>query len=75
MPKRIRDHSAVEIGGDLYTVGGYSNDGSGYQTAIHRMSCSSRVCTWTTMTQELKDGRQQLVAIPIPKSFCVPIEQ
>ena len=72
MPKKLGFHSAVEIGGDLYTIGGYSPDG-GTQTAIHRMSCSARVCTWTTMTQELKVARYETVAIPIPKSFCVPV--
>ena len=73
MPKKLRFHSAVEIGGDLYTVGGYTYDGSGYQTAIHRMSCSARLCMWTTMTQELKVARSEAVAIKIPRSFCVPI--
>ena len=73
MPKKLYRHSAVEIGGDLYTVGGSSTDG--YQTAIYKMSCWSRVCTWTTMTQKLKVGRQDFVAIAIPKSFCVPMEQ
>ena len=75
MPKKLYGSSAVQIGGDLYLIGGVSNDKSDYQTAIHRMSCSARVCTWTTMTQKLKVGRQASVAIPIPKSFCVPIEQ
>ena len=73
MPKKLAFHSAVEIGGDLYTLGGSSIDG--YQTAIYRMSCWSRVCTWTTMTQKLKLARRNFVAIAIPKSFCVPIEQ
>ena len=72
MPKKLRYFSAVEIEGDLYTVGGWSPDG-GTQVAIHRMSCSARVCTWTTMTQELKAARLRTVAIPIPKSFCVPV--
>ena len=72
MPKQLEYHSAVEIGGDLYTIGGYSNDGSGYQTAIHRMSCSAGVCTWTTMTQAMQVARLFSVAIPIPKSFCSP---
>ena len=73
MPKKLAFHSAVEIGGDLYTLGGSS--GAGYQTTIYRMSRWSRVCTWTTMTQKLKLARRNFVAIAIPKSFCFPIEQ
>ena len=72
MPKTAHWLSAVQVGGDLYAMGGYSND---FRTAINRLSCSSRVCTWTTMTQELTVGRMLAVAIAIPKSFCVPVEQ
>ena len=75
MPKKLRYHSTVEIGGDLYTIGGYSIDDPRdyrWQSAIYQMSCSSSVCKWTTMTQELKVARQSSVAIPIPKSLCVP---
>ena len=72
MPNAKHWHSAVQSGGDLYAMGGYSND---FTTAIYRLSCSSLVCTWTTMTQELKVGRMLQVAIAIPESFCVPIEQ
>merc|ERR1719319_694530 len=72
MTKTLYGSTAVQIEGDLYIVGGVSNDGYGSQTAIHRMSCWSRNCTWTTMTQELKVARADSVAIAIPKSFCVP---
>ena len=76
MPKKLIGLSAVEIGGDLYTIGGYAGySNGGRQTAIHRMSCSARVCTWTTMPQELKEARYGAVAIKIAKSFCVPIEK
>ena len=75
MSKKLYHSSAVQIGGDLYIIGGLSNSKSDYQTAIHRMSCSDRVCTWTTMSQELKVVRQDLVALEIPKSFCIPTEQ
>ena len=72
MPKKLHGASAVQIEGDLYLIGGYSNDGSVHQTAIHRMSCLSRVCTWTTMIQKLKVARQNQVAIKIPSSSCIP---
>ena len=75
MPIKVSSLSAVQLGGDLYTIGG-DLGGVGAQkqfnTAIHKLSCSSRVCTWTNMTQELKVGREGTVAIPISKSMCVP---
>ena len=70
MPVMLRYHSAVEIGGDIYTIGGYASFVT-WTTAIYRLSCSSRVCTWTTMTQKLKVARDRAVAIPVQKSLCV----
>ena len=78
MPKKLTGLSAAVLGGDLYTIGGfdgnYGNYGNGgvYQTAIHRLSCSSRVCTWTTMNQHLKVARGALIAIPVMDSVCTP---
>ena len=74
MPKSLGGHSAVQFGEDLYTIGGGGQDGGGYkyETAIHRLSCSSRICTWTTMTQQLKVTRTSLIAIPVMDSLCVP---
>ena len=70
-----------EIQGDVFVIGGrdYSSNGSnptgthgydGYQSAIHKLSCSSEVCSWSTINQELKVARNYLVAIPVPDSFC-----
>ena len=74
MPIKVVSLSVVQFGGDLYTIGG-DIGGVGAQkqfnSAIHKLSCSSRVCKWTTLTQELKVGRQGTVAIPISKSMCV----
>ena len=73
MPKRIEALSTAEIGGDLYTIGGYSPDDAGKkQTEIQKLSCSSRVCTWTTISKSLKVGRSYPVAIPVMDSMCTP---
>ena len=73
MPKRIEALSAAEIRGDLYTIGGYSPDDAGKkQTEIQKLTCSSRVCTWTTISQSLKVGRSYPVAIPVMDSLCTP---
>ena len=69
MPKSLGGHSAVQFGGDLYTIGGLPN---AYQKEIQRISCSSRVCTWTTINQQLKVGRSWTVAIPVMDSLCIP---
>ena len=75
MPKKLSGFSAVVLEGDLYTIGGYSPVEHGItaeQTAIHRLSCSSRVCTWTTMNQHLKVARGTPIAIPVLDSLCSP---
>ena len=67
MPKALYGHSMLEIQGDLFVFGGYS---SGYQTDIHKMSCLSGVCSWTTINQELNVARAWTVAMSVPDYFC-----
>jgi hypothetical protein len=71
--RKLTHHSAIEIGGDLYTVGGITSSKDWtLETEIHRMSCSNRICSWKTMNQELTVKRQFHSVVPIPKSMCVP---
>ena len=67
MPKVLYGHSMLEIQGDLFVFGGYS---SGYQSEVHKMSCSTGVCSWNTINQELKVARSFLVAISVPDYLC-----
>ena len=69
MPKRLERLSAVVLGGDLYAIGGLS--GNDKQTAIHRLSCSSGNCAWTTMDQELKVGRAWHISMAVPNELCI----
>ena len=68
LPTATTTTSLLEIQGDVYAFGGW--DGKTRQSAIHKLSCSSSVCKWTTLNQKLKVGRSQLVAIPVPDSLC-----
>ena len=56
--------AVVEIAGDLYKIGGAG------QTKIQKFSCSSRVCTWTTINQQLKLARSYAVAIAVTDALC-----
>ena len=69
MPKKLKGLSAVVLNGDLYTIGGRDENGA-LQTAIHRLSCSSGNCSWTTMDQELKVARDDQVAMAVPNDLC-----
>ena len=69
MPKKLWGLSAVVLDGDLYAIGGYDENGN-EQTAIHRLSCSSGNCAWTTMDQELKVGRYYSVAMAVANDLC-----
>ena len=53
----------VEMEGDLYVIGGF--DGETVQNSIHRLRCSSGICRWTTMKQELQVSRSYPIAILI----------
>ena len=69
MPKKLYGLSAVVLNGDLYAIGGY--DGNDYQTAIHRLSCSSGNCDWTTMDKELTVARYFHIAMAVPNDLCI----
>ena len=67
MPEALEGHSMLEIQGDLFVFGGASY---GSQSEIHKMSCSSGICSWTSINQELKVARSLLVAISVPDYLC-----
>ena len=69
MPKALLGHSMLEIQGDLFVFGG-SDENWNMQSAVHKMSCSSEVCSWTTINQELNVARNSLVAMTVPDYFC-----
>ena len=70
LPKALSSSTMVELGDNLYVIGGYSDDGSGIQNEIHQLSCISGLCGWTTLTWQLKVARFSLVAIPVDNTFC-----
>ena len=58
----------LEIHGDAYMFGGYGE--SGYNSAINLITCSSGICGWSTLNQELKVPRFNSVAIGVTGRFC-----
>ena len=69
LPKALSQFSMLEIHGDAIIFGGW--DGTNYNSAIYKLTCASDICSWSTLNQELKVGRQWTVAIPVPDTFCV----
>ena len=67
LPKAIREVSMLEMNGNTYVIGGW--DGS-TQSSIYKLSCSSGLCSWTTLNQQLKVARNYLVAMPVQDNFC-----
>jgi hypothetical protein len=67
LPKALNGISIVEVQGDAFLFGGY---GGGYNLAIYRLTCSSGICCWSTLNQELKVPREYTVVIPVPDNFC-----
>ena len=59
----------LEMQGDTYVIGGQSNSGS--ESSIYQLSCSSGLCSWTILNQQLMVGRRYLVAIPVQDNFCL----
>ena len=69
LPKKLFGHSIVEIQGDAFLFGGRDNTYN-YNSVIYQLSCSSGICSWSTLNQALKVGRSYTVAIPVPDNFC-----
>ena len=69
LPKALSGFSMLEIHGDAFVFGGY--DYPNYNSAIYQLTCSSGICNWSTLNQELKVARYLTVAIPVPDTFCV----
>ena len=68
LPKALYDPFMLEIHGDAFVFGGYN---WGTNSAIYQLTCSSGICSWSTLNQELKVARLSTVAIPVPDTFCV----
>ena len=67
LPKALDGLSMLEIHGDAFVFGGCC----AYNSAIYRLTCSSAICSWSTLNQELKVARGWTVAIPVPDTFCL----
>ena len=70
MPKGLVGHTAVQLQGDLYVIGGEMANGN-VPNEITRLSCSSQNCEWTTINQHLKVDRYRPIAIPVLDTLCV----
>ena len=57
----------VDFIGDLYAIGGFSEDA--IEKAIYKLTCVSGDCKWTTMSQQLKVARGSSVTIPVSDSI------
>merc|ERR1719464_1822934 len=64
LPKAMYGFSMLEINGETYVFGG-----NGENSAIYQMSCSSGLCSWSTLNQQLKVGRYYTVAMPVQDNF------
>ena len=72
LPTALWGHSMLEILGDPYIFGGGSAGLPVHlPTAIYRLTCSSGICSWSTINQELKVPRSRTVVIPVPDNFCL----
>ena len=70
LPKAIYEFSMLEMHGDVYVIGGMDWNDFFYQSSIYQLSCSSGLCSWTTLNQQLKVARAWPVAIPVQDNFC-----
>ena len=64
MPRKMKEHHMVILDKtDVVVIGGW--DG-GQLSSLYRMTCQNKECEWETMSQTLKFGRNNFVAMLIP---------
>ena len=68
LPKAIYAFSMLEMHGDTYVFGG--DISYWYNSSNYQLSCSSGLCSWTTLNQQLKVARLYPVAIAVQDNFC-----
>ena len=69
LPKALRYFSMLEIQQDIFIFGGADSFSNAYNSAIYQLTCSSGICSWSTLNLELKFGRALTLAIPVPENF------
>ena len=69
LPKAIDAFAMLEMLGDTYVIGGIEGFSS-ESSIIYQLSCSSGLCSWTALNQQLRRARGYLVAMPFQDNFC-----
>ena len=69
LPKALRYFSMLEIQQDVFIFGGQDSVSNSHNSAIYQLTCSSGICSWSTLNLELKLGRSLTSAIPVPDYF------
>ena len=64
----------LEIHGDAYVFGGMDS-ANNFNSAIYQLTCSSGICSRSTLNKALKVARYQFVAIRVPDDFCLEEEE
>ena len=71
LPQALFGPGMLEIHGDVFSFGGREASMNDYISAIYRLTCSSGICCWLTINQELKVPRLNPVVILVPDNFCL----
>ena len=71
LPEALFGPGMLEIHGDAFSFGGREATMNDFISAIYRLTCSSGICCWLTINQELKVPRLNPVVIPVPDNFCL----
>ena len=64
LPKEIEEFATLEMHGDVFVFGGRDVDLE-EQSSIYQLSCFSGLCSWSTLSKQLKVARINPVAIPV----------
>ena len=66
----------IASGNDLIVIGGISSSCPVFENSIYKLTCSSGLCKWITLSQKLQNGRNSHVTFPLTDSSvsCSPRE-
>ena len=69
LPKGLVEFAMHEHYGDIYVFGGKAGPDD-YQSAIYKLSCLNKLCSWSVNNQTLKEATRNPIAIHVPDSLC-----
>ena len=67
LPQGLQEFGMVSFEDTVVAIGGYSDDG--FSNILYKLTCKEESCQWMEMSQKLKVGRRNFIAMMVPSQL------